>query len=293
VSRTPVSRTSPAASDASAGDVEAERKRAGDRYAARSSGSAESALEPPTELITGAAREASNESVSDGRSLRAQRLRIERRAQILDVARQLFAQRGYHATSIQDLLDGADIARGTFYLHFDSKRAIFDELVDEFLDRIRSVVRVVDLAPQAPPPLLQIQANLDRIFLVLQQNRDVTRITLLSAEGLDAECDAKMADFYGQVRDLLCHALKLGQQMGIVRACDVNIVAQAALGGLKEVALLWIARRETSSEELTRVGHEILSYSLHGLYLPPSTASSFSASSGAGSSVAGSSGPAS
>lgn len=284
VSRTPVSRTSPPPSDASAGDVEVERKRAGDRYVARSPGSAESALEPPTEPTSGSAREASSESVSDGRSLRAQRLRIERRTQILDVARQLFAQRGYHATSIQDLLDGADIARGTFYLHFDSKRAIFDELVDEFLNRIRSVVRVVDLGPQAPPPLLQIQENLDRIFSVLQQNRDVTRITLLSAEGLDAECDAKMADFYGRVRDLLCHALKLGQQMGIVRACDVNIVAQAALGGLKEVALQWIARRDTSSEELTRVGHEILSYSLHGLYLPPSAAASLAASSGAGSS---------
>ena len=218
------------------------------------------------ELVSGGA----GEVVSDGRSLRAQRLRNERRAQILDVARQLFARRGYHATSIQDLLDGADIARGTFYLHFDSKRAIFDELVDAFLDRIRSVVRVVDLSPQAPPPLLQIQANLDRIFSVLQQNQDVTRITLLSAEGLDAECDAKMADFYGQVRELICHALTLGQKMGIVRSCDANVVAQVALGGLKEVALLWIARRDTSEQELQRVGHEILLYSLHGLYLPPS-----------------------
>ena len=111
------------------------------------------------------AGEVASEVISDGRSLRAQRLRNERRLQILEVARQLFAQRGYHATSIQDLLDRADIARGTFYLHFDSKRAIFDELVDEFLARIRSVVRVVDLSPTAPPPLLQIESNLDRIFL--------------------------------------------------------------------------------------------------------------------------------
>src|SRR3990167_4329719 len=69
---------------------------------------------------------------SDGRSLRALRLRTERRTQILGVAREMFASRGYHETSIQDLLDRADIARGTFYLHFDSKRAIFDELIDDF-----------------------------------------------------------------------------------------------------------------------------------------------------------------
>ena len=203
----------------------------------------------------------------DGRSLRAQRLRQERRTQILDVARQLFAQRGYHATSIQDLLDGADIARGTFYLHFDSKRAIFDELIDEFLGRIRSVVRVVDIGERAAPPLQQIQENLDRIFAVLQRNRDMARITLLIAEGLDAEADAKMADFYGRLRDLLTHALQLGQSMGLVRKCEAHIVAQAALGGLKEVVLQWIAQRDSSDDEIRIVSHEILAYSLHGLYL--------------------------
>lgn len=283
VSRTPASRKSPIPPGTFAGHAEAERNRQGDQpVAASGSGALDASMDPSLDLSPSGSREVGSEVVSDGRSLRAQRLRHERRTQILEVARQLFAQRGYHATSIQDLLDGADIARGTFYLHFDSKRAIFDELVDEFLGRIRSVVRVVDLAPQAPPPLLQIQANLDRVFAVLQQNRDVTRITLLSAEGLDAECDAKMADFYGQVRELLCHALKLGQKMGIVRACDASIVAQAALGGLKEVALLWIARRDTSDEELRRVGHEILSYSLHGLYLPPPVAASGSSLSSSG-----------
>lgn len=277
VSRTPVSRRSPAPLDAAGGSPESERphpqgtepsppRQSPDATAGHQADGA--AKGQPSEPHDG-----HEEPISDGRSLRAQRLRHERRAQILDVARQLFAQRGYHATSIQDLLDGADIARGTFYLHFDSKRAIFDELVDELLDRIRSVLRVVDLSPQAPAPLQQIQANLDRIFAVLQQNRDVTRITLLSAEGLDAECDAKMADFYGRVRDLLCHALKLGQQMGIVRTCDANIVAQAALGGLKEVALQWIARRNSSAAELQQVGHQILAYSLHGLYLPPTNPS--------------------
>lgn len=279
VNRPPASRANPAAPEVSTSEAGTDRKKGGDpRSAARGAGTSDAAPDGSSELAPSGGREG-GESVSDGRSLRAQRLRNERRAQILDVARQLFAQRGYHATSIQDLLDGADIARGTFYLHFDSKRAIFDELVDAFLDRIRSVVRVVDLSPQAPPPLLQIQANLDRIFSVLQQNQDVTRITLLSAEGLDAECDAKMADFYGQVRELISHALTLGQKMGIVRSCDAHVVAQVALGGLKEVALQWIARRDTSEEELQGVGHEILLYSLHGLYLPPSPSLSPPASS--------------
>lgn len=206
---------------------------------------------------------------SDGRSLRALRLRTERRAQILGVARDMFASRGYHETSIQDLLDRADIARGTFYLHFDSKRAIFDELIDDFLGRIRSVVTVVDVRPGAPPPLRQIEDNLDRVFAVLKNNREMTRITLLLAEGLDAQLDAKMADFYGRLLALLNHALVLGQSMGLVRSCDAQVVAQVALGGLKEVVLHSIVRRDSTPEELAGLSHEILTYALHGLLVSP------------------------
>jgi AcrR family transcriptional regulator len=204
---------------------------------------------------------------SDGRSLRALRLRAERRTQILGVARSLFASRGYHETSIQDILDGANIARGTFYLHFDSKRAIFDELIDDFLAHIRSVITAVDVQPGSPPPLRQIEGNLDRVFTVLHQNRDMTRITLLLAEGLDAQCDAKMADFYGRLLELLRYALIHGQGMGLVRPCDAQVVAQSALGSLKEVVLHWVVRRDTTTAELGRISHEILSYALHGLFL--------------------------
>ena len=53
------------------------------------------------------------------------------RTAVLAAARQIFADKGYHATSIDDIIEAADIARGTFYLYFESKRAIFDELLDE------------------------------------------------------------------------------------------------------------------------------------------------------------------
>ena len=49
----------------------------------------------------------------------------ERRQQILTVARDVFARRGYHAAKIDDIVAAAGIARGTFYLYFEDKRAIF------------------------------------------------------------------------------------------------------------------------------------------------------------------------
>lgn len=227
-----------------------------------------------TEAVAGSAPEAGERSgpigvaatePMDGRVARAQRLRHERSTQLLAVARRLFAERGYHKTSIQDILDTAGVARGTLYLHFDGKRAIFDALVDSFLTSIQSVVTLVDVSPDAAPPLQQIEANLRRVMSVLSENRDMTRIVLLMAEGLDSDADDKMADFYERLRLLLQGALVKGCAMGLFGPIDPEIVSQAALGGLKEVALQWIVRRESDEQNLHRVCREILSYSLSGM----------------------------
>jgi AcrR family transcriptional regulator len=201
----------------------------------------------------------------DGRVARALRLRQERSTQLLAVARRLFAKRRYHQTSIQDILDEAGVARGTLYLHFDGKRAMFDALVDSFLTSIRSVVTLVDVSPDAPPPLQQIEENLLRVMAVLSENRDMTSIVLLMVEGIDSEADSKMADFYDRLRGLLQGALVKGCAMGLFGPIDPEIVAQAALGGLKEVALQWIVRRDSDEATLRRVCREILSYSLSGM----------------------------
>jgi AcrR family transcriptional regulator len=49
--------------------------------------------------------------------------KAERRQQILNHARDVFAKRGYYAAKIDDIVTAAGIARGTFYLYFASSRA--------------------------------------------------------------------------------------------------------------------------------------------------------------------------
>ena len=53
-----------------------------------------------------------------------------RREMILDEAEALFAQQGYEATSMEQLLARVGIAKGTLYYHFPSKEAIMDELIE-------------------------------------------------------------------------------------------------------------------------------------------------------------------
>lgn len=53
-----------------------------------------------------------------------------RRNEIIDIAQALFLSKGYENTSIQDVLDGAGIAKGTFYHYFSSKLELLDSLID-------------------------------------------------------------------------------------------------------------------------------------------------------------------
>jgi AcrR family transcriptional regulator len=169
---------------------------------------------------------------------------LERRAQILEHAARLFGDRGYHETSISDIISSAGIARGTFYLYFENKRGIFEELVEGLLEQLKDAIHMVDTSPGAPSARQQLVDNFTRVLELFSGQRDLLSILLKSAVGLDREFDAKLSDFYERVTAAIESSLTLGQQMGLVRRCDTRVAALIGLGAFKEV-LAELLRRDT------------------------------------------------
>ena len=54
----------------------------------------------------------------------------ERREQLLTAALRVFGRHGYHGTRVETIITAAGVARGTFYLYFEDKRALFAALMD-------------------------------------------------------------------------------------------------------------------------------------------------------------------
>lgn len=54
----------------------------------------------------------------------------QRRVQLLDIARDMFAERGFHATSMDDVANAAGVTKPVLYQHFRSKRALYRELLE-------------------------------------------------------------------------------------------------------------------------------------------------------------------
>ncbi|MBK0866549.1 MAG: TetR family transcriptional regulator [Saccharopolyspora sp.] len=58
----------------------------------------------------------------------------QRRAELLAIAADLFAERGFVVTTVREIADAAGILSGSLYYHFDSKESMVDEILREFLD---------------------------------------------------------------------------------------------------------------------------------------------------------------
>lgn len=198
----------------------------------------------------------------DGRSVRAEATRDRRRRELLDVALRVFSERGYHETRISDLIEAAGVARGTFYLYFDSKNAIFHELLDELVGRVRASIVGVELGDGAASLRDQLIATLERVFAVFDASPDLTAFVLRAAVGIDPEIDRKLAGFYARLHEFITMSLDNGVRLGLLRAMDTRIVGWAVLGSIKQLVEVLIERRERDLHVLTE---SLVDYNLAGL----------------------------
>jgi AcrR family transcriptional regulator len=74
---------------------------------------------------------------------RAERRRLRTRAALLTAAREVVGSQGVDATTIQDITDTADVAKGSFYNHFDSAGAILRAVVEETLAELGRALEVL------------------------------------------------------------------------------------------------------------------------------------------------------
>jgi len=79
----------------------------------------------------------------------------ERRRQLLDVALTVFAARGYHATSMNDVAEAAGVTKPVLYQHFRSKRALYLELLEDVGGRLREAIDKATATASGPRDQVQ------------------------------------------------------------------------------------------------------------------------------------------
>ena len=207
----------------------------------RSSPAPKKTLEKPTgpraaQPAQGRKKASSSASLetSETRSTRMGQKRMERRQQLLRVAREVFARRGYAKTSVDDIVLEAGVARGTFYLYFGDKRDAFSELVDQFALKINQVIVRIDPDDAELGVVEQILLNIRAILRVCLEERSLTKLLFTDAVG-EPDFARKLGVFYDGVVLILTESLRDGQAIGLVRDGEPRVLAYLTIGALKEL----------------------------------------------------------
>ncbi|MBX7148333.1 TetR/AcrR family transcriptional regulator [bacterium] len=157
-----------------------------------------------------------------------------RKRELLDAALLVFSQKGYHQAQISDIIEKADVARGTFYLYFEGKREIFATILEEIIHDVRAEIESLptDAATRIPDAM---KGNLKRLTNLFVKKPNYARVLLCESVTFDAESDEKLTAFYHHLIAYIEKALKQGQEMGFVRDGSTNMLAIFILGTLKEL----------------------------------------------------------
>jgi AcrR family transcriptional regulator len=147
----------------------------------------------------------------------APRLRkAERKRQLLATAKQLFITHGYTATTTEKIAQAAGVSEPVLYRHFESKKALFLEVLKEV--REATLNRWRDETANLSDPLAKLHTIIDMYLGTTREHALEFRImhsTLLETD--DEEVLAFLRSFYLDSEALLSQVIVEGQQTGVFR----------------------------------------------------------------------------
>ncbi len=154
------------------------------------------------------------------------RRKSARREEILDAARNVFAQKGFEGTTVVDVAREASVASGTVYLYFASKLDLFAALNARLLEVIAGAMRDAD----APPDLRGgTTARIHAVFEASSRHRDLLRLVFLNPDPR-TEVARRMKQADEERLRPLGELLRGGMDAGVVRRADPALLAKLVNG---------------------------------------------------------------
>jgi AcrR family transcriptional regulator len=157
----------------------------------------------------------------------------ERREQLLQVARKVFAQRGYHTVTMDDVATEAGITKPILYDHFPSKRDLYRGLLEVDLATLR---KKIDAALESSPGNRErIRASFQAYFDFMDEEGEGFRLLMKEAVGAEEEFRELVGrfreDVLGAVTDVM-----IRESQGRLSRKEAEDVALGLIGMAETVA---------------------------------------------------------
>ena len=163
----------------------------------------------------------------------------DRKRQLMDFAAHRFAERGFHPTSVAEIVAGIGVGKGVFYWYFASKEELLLEILTEAQTDIRRAQQAV-CAPE-PDPLRRIEKGIRASMHWLDRNRHLcTLIQFASSEETFAPAIRRGDEV--AVADVVRH-LREAIDTGRIAETDPEVLASCILGVTDTLARVHLIHR--------------------------------------------------
>ncbi len=173
----------------------------------------------------------------------------QRQAELLESAVAVFAERGYQATTMDEIAERAGVSKGMLYIYFKNKEALFGAVFRWFGQQIGELM--VDAIGDIEDEVEQIRRITTLWAEVAIQQREFVPLFLdfwaaASLRGMRNDYAEDLATMYDEYRTLIIGIIERGQAKGTFRAeTDARAIAYLLVGGMDGIFIQsWLAQPE-------------------------------------------------
>jgi AcrR family transcriptional regulator len=160
----------------------------------------------------------------------------ERREQILAESARLFAERGYHPTSVAEIVESLGVGKGVFYWYFESKEDLFLEILASSSQDLRR--RQQSAIGDEPDPLRRIELGIRASLQWFRSHRHLFNLTQFAATEERFAAVLRQNDAVA-IEDITRH-LKEAMAAGSIPDQDPTMLAHALVGATRHLARTYL-----------------------------------------------------
>ena len=153
------------------------------------------------------------------------------RHRLLDAASRLFAQKGYAATTVREIVEAAGVTKPVLYYYFTNKEGIYLELMRHALGHAEAVIE--SALESSDSARARIEQLCDRTFALMLEHLDFVRV--MDSIYYGPPQGAPFFDFdafHRGFENAVCTLVEEGMESGELRSGDAEVVSWAILGAL-------------------------------------------------------------
>ena len=160
------------------------------------------------------------------------------RARILDAALNIFSNKGYHDTRLDEIVDESRTSKGSIYFYFPNKERLFLALVDQFANLLER--RITEAIQGETVAMGKVEAALEACLSTFGKYRRQAKVLLVQASGLGNTFEQKKIEINERFAGLICTYLQEAVDQGEIQPIDAEIVAHAWMGAIYNLVIRWV-----------------------------------------------------